>query len=142
MPYVARLLSCHGTNFRSLFIYCGYSKDSVFECIEGPASWSECHKIFILSVLVGSMQAQVEKAKEEINEKKRQIRMLEQRIKSAVTSQPVANGFEMSQVHFSDAMIWRPLYKSCVWIRIMRKCRVLSMQLDLLRGDSGKRNYC
>jgi hypothetical protein len=44
------------------------------------------------------VQAQVEKAKEEINEKKRQIRMLEQRIKSAVTSQPTANAFEMSQV--------------------------------------------
>lgn len=48
----------------------------------------------------------MEKAKEEINEKKRQIRMLEQRIKSAVTSQPIANAFEMSQVHFSGAMIW------------------------------------
>lgn len=44
------------------------------------------------------VQAQVEKAKEEINEKKRQIRMLEQRIKTAVTSQPIANAFEMSQV--------------------------------------------
>ncbi|XP_073389488.1 kinesin-like protein KIN-7C, mitochondrial [Physcomitrium patens] len=43
------------------------------------------------------LQAQVEKAKDEINEKKRQIRMLEQRIKSAVTSQPIANAFEMSQ---------------------------------------------
>ncbi|XP_024391200.1 kinesin-like protein KIN-7C, mitochondrial isoform X2 [Physcomitrium patens] len=43
------------------------------------------------------LQAQVEKAKEEINEKKRQIRMLEQRIKSAVTSQPMSNAFEMSQ---------------------------------------------
>lgn len=40
----------------------------------------------------------MEKAKEEINEKKRQIRMLEQRIKSTDTVQPIANPFEMSQV--------------------------------------------
>lgn len=46
----------------------------------------------------------MEKAKEEINEKKRQIRMLEQRIKSAVTSQPIANAFEMSQVQLSGPM--------------------------------------
>jgi centromeric protein E len=44
------------------------------------------------------MQAQVEKSKEEINEKKRQIRMLEQRIKSVDTAQPSANAFELSQV--------------------------------------------
>lgn len=49
----------------------------------------------------------MEKAKDEINEKKRQIRMLEQRIKSAVTSQPIANAFEMSQV------IWWRYYLQC-----------------------------
>jgi hypothetical protein len=44
------------------------------------------------------MQVQIDKTKEEIQEKKRQMRLLEQRINSADIPQLIANPQEMSQV--------------------------------------------
>jgi hypothetical protein len=44
------------------------------------------------------VQVQIDKTKEEIQEKKRQMRLLEQRINSADIPQLIANPQEMSQV--------------------------------------------
>lgn len=79
------------------------------------------------------IQAQVEKAKEEINEKKRQIRMLEQRIKSAVTSQPIANAFEMSQ---QIAMLSTQLNEKSFDLEIQTADnRILQEQLEFKTGE-------